>query len=90
LRARGRLTVKCRDANTAHRLEDVLTPDNTGLPREQRFTMTRDGDSLVFLVDSESLPSLASTLLSILVDTSLFLKVWLLSSGKDAAVGRGP
>jgi hypothetical protein len=90
LRARGRLTIKCRDADTANRLEDVLAPDNIGVPRGQRFAMARSGDSLVFLVDSKSLPSLVSTVLSALVDASLFQKVWLLSSGRDAAVGRRP
>lgn len=79
MRAKGRLTVKCEDAAVARRLEEVLAPDNTGVPRDQRFTMRRTGDSLVFLMESEDLPQLASTVLSILSDASLFQEVWLLS-----------
>jgi len=84
LKARGRLTIRCKDTETARRLEDVLTPDNVGIPKDQQFAMTRDDGSLVFLVDSMALASLGSTLRSILADASLFQKVSLLSSGQDA------
>jgi hypothetical protein len=88
LKSRGRLTVKCESAAVARRLEDVLAPDNTGVPRNQRFAMRRTGESLVFLIESETLPPLVSTVLSILSDATLFQEVWLLSHVRDAAVGR--
>jgi hypothetical protein len=88
LKTGGRLTVRCEGAAVARQLEDVLAPDNTGVPRDQRFTMRRAGDSLVFLMESEALPPLVSTALSILSDASLFQEVWLLSRGRDTAVGR--
>ncbi|HME19253.1 MAG TPA: hypothetical protein VKF15_05945 [Nitrososphaerales archaeon] len=88
MKTRGRLTVKCRDAAVARQLEDVLAPDNTGVPKDQRFTMRRTGDSLVFLMETGTLPPLVATALSILSDASLFQEVWLLSRGGDAAVGR--
>jgi len=72
----------------ARQLEDVLAPDNTGVPKDQRFTMRRTGDSLVFLMETGTLPPLVATALSILSDASLFQEVWLLSRGGDAAVGR--
>jgi tRNA threonylcarbamoyladenosine modification (KEOPS) complex Pcc1 subunit len=87
LRTEARLSLHCKDPEVAIELEQVLTPDNVGMPYDQRFTMTRKGRTLVFVVDSESPVSTSSTLFSILRDVSLFQEIWLLSRGVDAVVG---
>lgn len=88
MKLEGRLEIACRDTAVASHLEEVLTPDNVGVPRNQRFSMARVRDSLVFGVESETPASLFSTLISVLRDVALFQEVWLLSSEKDAAAGR--
>jgi len=87
LRTEARLSLHCKDPEVAIELEQVLTPDNVGMPHDQRFTMTRKDRTLVFVVDSESPVSTSSTLFSILRDVSLFQEIWLLSRGVDTVVG---
>ena len=79
MRVRGQLTVACRNVDLARRLEEVLAPDNVSVPQGQRLAMSRAGGTLIFLVDSDTLPPFVSTVLSILTDASLFQEVWLLS-----------
>ena len=75
----ARLVVHCASPTVAKSLEDVLTPDNVGVPGAQRFSMSRLERSLTFVVESADLPSLTSTLNSALADAALFQEVWLLS-----------
>lgn len=88
MRTECRLTIHCMDAVSASQLGEVLAPDNVGMPRDQRFSMSKDQASLVFRVEAKSLASLSSAVISILRDAALFQEIWLLSRGKDAAVGR--
>ena len=88
MKSLGRLTVRCRDATLARSLGEVLAPDNTGVPKDQRFSMSRRHGSLVFTIESPGPSALLSTALSILTDATLFQEVWLLSRGQDAEVGR--
>lgn len=90
MKASGRLTVRCADSGVARRLEEVLTPDNVGVPKDQRFSMSRRGESLIFGMESETLLPLLSTVSSILEDASLFQEVWLLSRGWETRVRRRP
>lgn len=88
MKATARLCVNCRDAGIADQLSQVLSPDNVGIPRNQRFSVSRSGRTLAFEVESEDTSSSFSTLLSILADTSLFQEIWLLSrEGLDAVGG---
>ncbi len=87
MKTEARLSLRCKNSEVAMKLEQVLAPDNVGIPSDQRFAMTRDGRSLVFVLNSESPASALSTLSSILRDASLFQEIWLLSRGADAAVG---
>jgi hypothetical protein len=90
LTAEAQLTLRCRDAKVAKGLEQVLSPDNAGFPRGQRFAMTRKGRTLLFIVDGEATSSFFSTVYSVLRDASLFQEIWLLSRGEDAEVGSRP
>jgi hypothetical protein len=87
LRTEARLSFHCKDPEVALELEQVLTPDNVGMPHDQRFTMTRRGRTLVFDIGSVSPASTSSTLSSILRDVSLFQEIWLLSRSVDTVVG---
>ena len=90
MKTKARLTLRCSDADNARSLGEVLAPDNVRVPRGQRLSMHRSSASLEFEADSDQAKSLASTLLSVLSDASLFQEVWLLSRARDAAVGRRP
>lgn len=84
--AKGTLRFKCRDAAARRGLASVLAPDNEGAPRGLNLKMRGTSRSLTFEVSAPTPSSLASTLLAVLRDVSLFQEVWLLSTVKQ---GRG-
>lgn len=87
MRTEARLSLRCGDWKVAAAFEQVLAPDNMGIPRDQRFAMSRERRSLLFVIGSESPAPVLSTMSSILRDASLFQEIWLLSRGVDAGVG---
>ncbi|MDV3293077.1 MAG: hypothetical protein LYZ70_02290 [Nitrososphaerales archaeon] len=82
--ARLQLTIACRDSGVAKDLASVLAPDNVAIPAEQRFSMAVRGNSLLFSIASERIPSAFATAQSILRDVALFQEVWLISHNRDA------
>ncbi len=88
MKVTARLSLGCVDVRTADALEQVLAPDNVGIPRDQRFTVSREGNVLLFRCVSDEAASVFSTLNSVLKDSSLFQEVWLLSLEREAGIGR--
>jgi hypothetical protein len=79
LRAVARLTLKGADDDSLQRLSDVLSPDNEGLPRGLKLSVSQDARTLAYLVESDSPSTAVSTVLALLRDIVLFQEVWLLS-----------
>jgi len=84
----ARLKVVCADRAAAESLESVLTPDNVNVPANQRFSMRRRSQTLLFEVSSSRPRSPLSTLQSVLSDIILFREIWLISPPNDTR-GRG-
>lgn len=84
MKVTANLTLQAVDVRTRRSLSAVLAPDNEGLPRGLRLSMTGKGVALRFRVEAESLPSAISTTLALLHDVSLFQEVWLLSRTRRA------
>ena len=74
------LAFRCAGAGNAKKLEAALTPDNRGVPKDQKFSMKREGAGLVISISSERAPSAFTTANSLLVDANLFQEVLLASS----------
>lgn len=77
---RFEMKVRCIKTGAAAKLEEVLRPDNTSIPADQRFSMSRLGKTLVFEIESRRAPSALASVTSLLNDIHLFNEVWLLSS----------
>jgi hypothetical protein len=88
LKSTARLTLGLSDFEARKSLASVLAPDNEGTPRGLRLSMTCEGATIEFLVESVSPSTVVSTVLALLRDISLFQEVWLLSHGKGARVQR--
>jgi hypothetical protein len=71
---------ECLGEREAESLEAALSPDNHPLPRDQRFSSTRNGPLLSFKVVSGRPSSCISSALSLLSDARLFGEVWSLAS----------
>ena len=89
MKVRCALSLKCPYAKTARMLADVLSPDNRSIPKEQNLIQSLDGGVLSFFIETGSIPSLSTTVLSLLTDAELFQEVWLLSRGGRARRARG-
>lgn len=70
------LELECTGEAEARSLEATLSPDNASIPRDQLFTMSRNGDLLLFRIESPRPSSASSSMLSLLSDARLFQDVW--------------
>jgi tRNA threonylcarbamoyladenosine modification (KEOPS) complex Pcc1 subunit len=73
------LSLVCTSPETARGLQQVLEPDNVGVPEGQRFSMRRKGSLLLFVVESKDLMSALSSMEGLLSDISLFRDVSMLA-----------
>jgi len=78
------LTVRLSGEEEGRSLAAVLAPDNEGLPKGTRLSMTARGKALEFEVSSGSPSASLSIVLALLRDITLFEEVWLLSSEGEA------
>lgn len=90
MKVTAELELRMHDADSARRLSAVLAPDNEGLPRGLKLSVSRGTRLLAYRVDSGSPTSAVSTALALLRDIVLFQEVWLLSRRKDARGRRTP
>ena len=74
------LSIECADGVIAEMLNEVLMPDNRYFPKDQRFTVSRDGHVLRFSVASPRVRPALSTVTSIVSDAKLFQDVLLLAT----------
>jgi hypothetical protein len=74
------IEIRCTNSGLAKQLANVLSPDNLGAPKKQRFSMSVSHSSLLFDFSTDTIDSLEATVDSILDDVGLFQEVWLLSS----------
>ncbi len=88
MKSRAILTVRLLDPGVRAKLSSVMAPDNEGLPRGLRLSMTARGAAITCVVESASPSTAVSTILALLRDVSLFQEVWLLSHVKHGAVRR--
>ena len=74
------LRLTCSSEVEARSLALALTPDNKGVPKDQEFSTSQEGNVLVFHISSERTSGCFSTILSILSDADLFQQVWGITS----------
>ena len=82
MKVTAELELEMADPDALRRLSAVLSPDNEGLPRGLRLTMSRAGSLLRCRVESDSTTGAMSTVLALMRDIVLFQEVWLLSRQK--------
>ena len=72
------------DGRSLRALADVLAPDNEGLPKGVRLSVTEGKGALRYEVESGTTTDAAVILTALLRDAALFQEVWLLSRRKPA------
>lgn len=66
----------CGTEREAASLEEVLSPDNKAIPKDQELTSQRQGTVLSYRISSERATGCISSALGLLSDAKLFQDVW--------------
>jgi len=70
------LVFECGSETEAISMEEVLSPDNKSVPKDQEFDSRRDGAMLTFRISSERASGCISSAGGLLSDAKLFQEVW--------------